>query len=108
MIITPEDIKKLIGEKTAEIKMLEEQRELLEQLEREVKIEVSDHALVRYMERVQKLDLKSRREEIRKSCIHIGLMNLKTGHRDLKDISVLRNGYKLVIKDNTVVTVMDR
>ncbi len=62
-------------------------------------LSVSDHAVLRYMERVKGINVGDIREEIIDSipCIDHA--------EDIKDMSVLKGAHKLVIKDNVIVTV---
>ena len=61
---------------------------------------VSEHALLRYIERVKGLDMQVIRDEIlngRRDAIRaLGTLQFKTG-----------NGLTIVVKDRVVVTVMD-
>lgn len=62
---------------------------------------VSEHALLRYLERVKGIDLDAVRDEIldgrRSSIRQLGSCKFKTG-----------DGLTIVVKDRVVVTVMDK
>lgn len=74
--------------------------EEIEMLERQKgKIAVTDHAVVRYMERVSGVDVDAIREEIRQ------LVPSRKGLEGITDLNVFKGSHKLVIKDNAVVTV---
>ncbi|MCC0054315.1 MAG: hypothetical protein H6884_09675 [Rhodobiaceae bacterium] len=62
-------------------------------------IPVSDHALVRYLERVKKADFK----ELRAYLGEIGGIAVDHGA-----CSIIADGARLMIRDGHVVTVMDR
>lgn len=59
---------------------------------------VSDHAVIRYIERVMKFDV----EQIRREIIGKDGQNIKT----MDDGSIERDGYQLEVCNNTVVTVI--
>lgn len=84
-------------------KLLQEIRELEHNLEmierRKGKVVVTDHAIVRYMERVSGIDIDAIRSEIRE---------IVPSHERLKGINnlnVFKGSHKIVIKDSAVVTV---
>lgn len=60
---------------------------------------VSDHAVLRYMERIQGVDVEAIRNEIIDS---IPCIDQAEG---IKDMSVFKFNHKLVVKDNVVVTI---
>lgn len=62
-------------------------------------LHVSDHAVLRYMERVKGVNIDDIRDEI------IDCIPCIDHTEDIKDKSVFKGPHKLVIKDNTVVTV---
>jgi chromosome segregation ATPase len=61
---------------------------------------VSEHAMLRYIERVLEIDLDIIKEKILPS-------NEIESVKKLGDCTVKRDGFSIVIKDNTVVTVVD-
>ena len=60
---------------------------------------VSDHALLRYLERKHGLDVESLRAEIREACRD----GVRFGAK-----AVLADGVKFIIADDTVVTCLER
>lgn len=62
-------------------------------------LSVTDHAVVRYMERVSGVDIEEIRGKIIDSipCID--------HTEDIKDMKVLKSNHYIVIKDNTIITV---
>ena len=68
----------------------------------EVKISISDHALIRYMERVCDIDLDAMRKTITED--EELLRNIKKFHGEGK---FMLNDYTLVVKDYNIVTLMN-
>lgn len=60
-------------------------------------VKITDHAVVRYIERVMGVDIDKLKEEILPTNLRV--MALK------EDCKITLDGYRLVIKDNAVVTV---
>jgi hypothetical protein len=63
------------------------------------RIEVTDHALLRYMERVQGIDLTAIREEIATDLLPLWMPGVKV---------VKRAGLRYVFQDNRLLTVAPR
>lgn len=86
-------------------KLLDEKKTVLNQVKRleaeNTEIKVTDHALVRYLERVKGFDIEAVRNEIL-SEETIGLIREFDGNGTFPC-----NGYRVVLVDNSVVTVMD-
>lgn len=67
-----------------------------------VKLDVTDHAVIRYMERVKGIDVKAIRDEILECCSHA------KGLEDAANFNLFTGDYKMVIKNGSVITVLDR
>lgn len=84
-------------------KLLKELREIedeLEMLERKKgKVAVTDHAVVRYLERVAGVDIDAVKREIQE------LVPSRKGLEGIDTLNVFKGPIKLVVKDNIVVTV---
>lgn len=65
-------------------------------------LKVSDHAVVRYMERVMGLDLADIRKKLASKEIQTAHKNLGDGRFPIED----GNGMRAVVKHNVVITVM--
>jgi predicted nucleic acid-binding Zn-ribbon protein len=82
-----------------EVSKLESERMELEQrlLAAERQPRVSDHAVIRYLERIHGFDFEKQRDELLTDTVRTAI--------GMGANKVKRDGYTLVIKDNTVVTV---
>lgn len=82
-----------------ELSQLESNRQELEMKLAEAKMEprVSDHAVIRYLERVHDFDFEEQRKELLTPAV---LTAIKMGAKKVK-----RDGYTLVIANNTIVTI---
>lgn len=69
------------------------------ELSKPVDIIISEHAILRYLERVAKMDMVELRETIKEE-FGLGAIAIKDGEYKL---SV--NGWRLVLKENTLVTI---
>lgn len=97
-----DDTRTLVAKAQRDLSMAENrQRILVEALapKQDGKVGISDHALVRYLEHRFKLDMVALKAEIltpiRVAAIKAGTNRIKVG------------GLKFIVKDNTVVTVID-
>lgn len=68
---------------------------------RRKKIKVSDHAVVRYFERIKGVDI----EAIRKSILSL---NIDTKNEYIEDGTYDMGAYKIVLVKNTVVTLYEK
>lgn len=66
------------------------------------RVQVSDHALIRYMERVYDLDFEKVREEMLPIEVQIAALTCGDGRYPIGD------NFIAVIKANTVVTILDQ
>lgn len=68
-------------------------------------ITITDHALVRYMERVLGIDPEVLKEKIKKEVEHIAMQQITNG----KFPAIAENGqtYKAVFKNNVITTILD-
>lgn len=69
----------------------------LESLSKE-NVEISEHAILRYLERVKGINIVEIRKEIVSEKNFNAIKTLSNG-------KFPENGYKLVVKDNTIVTI---
>jgi ribosome-binding protein aMBF1 (putative translation factor) len=85
---------------------LETVREERQELEQKIKslsaVHVSEHALIRYFERIYKVPVLDIRKELNKVLIDLPLWVKQSRH-----ITYVHNGLNLVIKNGTVVTILD-
>lgn len=68
-------------------------------LAKPVDIIISEHAILRYLERVQGMDMKELHEQIKEE-FGLGAIAVKDGEYKLNV-----NGWRLVLKENTLVTI---
>lgn len=66
------------------------------------KIAISDHGLLRYLERVKGIDI----EAIKKEMIPEELLELSD--HDIKDLNYEKTGLKYVVKGNKIITVINK
>lgn len=64
-------------------------------------IKITDHALVRFLERVHKIDVKKLRAAV------LTKHQQKMGEMGDCEITIKSNGLKYVIKDKTLITIVD-
>lgn len=79
-----------------------ERRELEEKIKALNAVHVSEHALIRYFERIYKVPVLEIREELNKALIDLPLWVKQSRH-----ITYCHNGLNLVLKNGTLVTILD-
>ena len=85
------------------LKEVQKERWQLEQKIKSLKaVHISEHALLRYFERVYKVPVSEIRNEIRQKLIDLPLWVKQSNN-----ITYLHNGLNLVVKNGTVVTILD-
>lgn len=91
--------KEAVAEKQREGNALQKEINEIDKCLRRGNIEVSDHAVVRYLERVDGINIEEIRDKIVDSipCVD--------HTEDLKDMRVLKSNHSIVVKDNVVVTI---
>jgi chromosome segregation ATPase len=85
------NLKKQIGEINTQISKIKNKKDTFI---------ISEHAMLRYIERIIGIDLTELQEKIIPSADINGI-------KAMGDCTVKRDGFSIVIKDNTVVTVID-
>ena len=85
---------------------LEEARKERYELEQKIKqfndVHISEHALLRYFERVYKVPVAEIRKDIKEKLIDLPLWVKQSNN-----VTYLHNGLNLVVKNGTVVTILD-
>lgn len=98
-----ESLKKMIANKQRVLsttkKEIDNVLQEIDKLSNKTEIKISDHAIVRYFQRVKGIDLDQVRKEILSPSVLSWVETLGDGTYPSQDC-------KLVIRDNTVVTVM--
>lgn len=87
---------------TVRSRELDEEIEYATSKEHEVDFEITDHAVVRYLERVMGINIKEVRSKMISDCSHAKALD------GVEDLVVLKGSHKLVVKNKKVVTVLDR
>jgi hypothetical protein len=98
-------LQKLKQEEIAFNYLQEVQKERWE-LEQKIKqfkdVHISEHALIRYFERVYKVPVAEIRKDIKEKLIDLPLWV-----KQANNITYFHNGLNLVVKNGTVVTILD-
>jgi len=86
------------------VKYRKDKKEYIERLQRDLKditsdIVITEHAILRYLERVQKIDIENVKNEILSPVIKKQLLQLNNCKYPVKDFFIL-------VKDNKIVTVL--
>lgn len=85
---------------------LEEARKERYEIEQQIKslnaVHISEHALIRYFERFYKVPVSEIRNEISQKLIDLPLWVKQSNN-----VTYLHNGLNLVVKNGTVVTILD-
>lgn len=79
-----------------------ERYELEEKIKAFNPVHVSEHALIRYFERMYKVPVLQIREELNDALIDLPLWVKQSRH-----ITYCHNGLNLVLKNGTIVTILD-
>ena len=102
-----------ISAKESQLKLIQEELRVkhshLQKLQEEIdqlksssnELIISEHAILRYLERVYKLDLEKIRSEIVPDTLKATIENLGNGEYHTQE------GYSLKVHDNVVVTILD-
>lgn len=95
-----EQFNNLYSQAMSEIRTLEKKLELLTE-----GITITDHALVRYMERVLGIDPEVLKKKIKKEVEHLAMQQITNG----KFPAIAENGksYKAVLENNVIKTILD-
>lgn len=67
-----------------------------------IKLLVTDHAIIRYLERVIGLDIETIKCKILCDCSHADIVEVSSSY------TVLKDSHKLIVRDGKVITVLDR
>lgn len=89
-----------INESIAALRLIEEDIKNMAKDEDKLGLRISDHAIVRYLERIEKVDIEKIKLKICPIPTRILFSKLGAGTYPV-------DGFKIKIKDNTVVTVLD-
>lgn len=79
-----------------EISEIDQEIELITQADLNEDLEISDHAVVRYLERVEGIDIEQIKTKIKGTIPAI---------EDFENMAYLKDGHRFIVKNNKVITV---